>query len=740
MTVSFQNRGILGMATLCLVVAAADATDFEPRAEPLRLRAHAVAAPIEIDGRLDEADWQRATPAGSFLQIDPSSLAPATQATEVRVLFDDQHLYIGVVCSDDAGQAGIRVQDLRRDFDYFSNDVFGISFDPYLDGRTAQSFQVNPAGAQRDMRVTDGSEIDVDWDAPWDVRTRVSASGWTAEIAIPWSVLRYPAGSTEWGINFVRRVRRIEELSGWSPWPRGFTPYRMTYAGRLEGLLPPPPRRQLRLRPYVLGRSLAIDTPAGDRDEEKIEIGGELRFLPTPSTVIELTANTDFAETDIDRQVVNLSRFSVFFPEKRQFFLENAQLFDSGFDAIKPFFSRRIGLDDFGRQVPIDGGLRVVHQDAKHSAGGLLLRTAETRNNAASTFLLGRYQHNLGARNRLGAMVVARRDESVLPVGTQFEDRDNVVATVDGFFRPNERFTVKGLLSGSSTTGEGGDGLAGSFWAYAEGSLGYAGWVQQFVSPDYEASAGFVSLKDYVLTSPKVVLDLEAPGFLPASVRRVKPNITANFYHSYDGFDLLEGDVRVEPLWLVFQDGSEIYAWWQPSWQRLSEGFSPVPGLLVAAGDYDYNRFGVAMATDKSRKWSIELKHVWGGYFDGRLATTNTTLRLAPSPRLALTIDFERNEIEEIGFEGKSREIWLYRPELRLALDPRKQLTIFYQRNEVAETESYYARLSWELRPLSFVHLVVGDFAPTRPGEGYLQRLDESQRQVILKLGWSFGS
>lgn len=674
--------------------------------------------------------------AASFRQIDPVALAPATEDTEVRVAFDADHLYFGVRCRDSAGPAGSRVQDLRRDFDYYANDLFGLSLDPFLDGRSAQSFQVNPAGSQRDMRVSDGNAIDADWDAPWSARTRVDAEGWTAEIAIPWPILRYPAESAEWGINFVRRVRRIEELSGWSPWPRGFTPYRMTYAGRLAGLRPPPPRRQLRLRPYVLGRAAEEARPAGRRRGEELELGGELRWLPNPSTVVEATVNTDFAETDSDRQVVNLSRFSAFFPEKRQFFLENAGLFDSGFEAIKPFFSRRLGLDAEGRQVSIDGGLRVVHQDARQAAGGLLLRTAGEGAAPASTFLLGRYQRNLGERHRFGGLVVGRRDEA----GAGHGEHENLVAMVDGLYRPSELFTLQGFLSGSNTTGDGGDGLAGALWAYSEGPKGYFGWVQRFVSPDYQASAGFVDFKNYVLTSPSATFEFQSPAYLPKAVRRFKPNVSANIFHTYDGLEPIEANARIEPLWIIFQDGSEVYTWWQPNWQRLADSFSPVPGIDIAPGDYEFDRFGAAFATDKSRKWSLEMRYLWGGYFDGRLATTEFTLRLAPSPRVSLLVDFVINDLRDLGPGRESREVWLWRPELRLALDPRKQLTLFYQRNEATETEAYYLRLSWELRPLSFLHVVLGDFAPTDPGGGFLSRSAESQRQAIVKLGWSFGS
>jgi len=199
-----------------LAVTAAGAQEiFAPAAEPPRLAARRAAAPITLDAELTEPDWAQAAVASGFVQADPRQGAPATRDTEVRVLFDDEALYLGVVCHDDAGWRGVRVVDLRRDFNYFDNDLFGIVFDPFLDGRNAQVFAINPYGVQLDLLTSDGGAVkDTDWNAVWAVRTRVTEDGWRAEITIPWKSLRYPAGAAQWGINFVRRVRRIDELTG----------------------------------------------------------------------------------------------------------------------------------------------------------------------------------------------------------------------------------------------------------------------------------------------------------------------------------------------------------------------------------------------------------------------------------------------------------------------------------------------------------------------------------------------
>jgi hypothetical protein len=414
---------------------------------------------VHLDGLLDEAAWQLASPASGFVQIDPDHGQPAPRDTEVRVVFDDRALYLGVFCHDDQGIEGMRVPDLRRDFDYIENDVFGIVLDPFSDERTSQNFQVNPWGALRDLR-TFGDQLDESWDVGWMARAKVGSQGWTAEIEIPWSTLRYPADATSWRINFLRRVRRVNELSGWQPWPRGMLPYRTSFGGTLIGLEPPPPRRELRVQPYVLARAGESRGSAGTGSSDDVEVGADLKWLPNPSTVIDVTVNTDFAQVDADRQVINLSRFSVFFPEKRPFFLENAGLFDSGVSAIKPFFSRRIGIDAEGLPVPIDVGARLIHQDERQTWAGLVARTGETESATAATFAVGRWNRNIGKSHRVGAMLIGRGDEGRRrPDGSREEGRDNGVLMLDGSFRPHELFTVNGFVSASSTTGEGGDDL-----------------------------------------------------------------------------------------------------------------------------------------------------------------------------------------------------------------------------------------------------------------------------------------
>lgn len=244
-----------GLSCLGLHAQTPDPTVFQPVQPPKQIQAVRATGRLTINGRLDESDWQGAPSATGFFQAQPEQGKQPANDTRIRVLFDNKNVYIGAFCPDSLGRKALRLPDLRRDFDYFANDLVGVSFDPFRDQRNAQAFQTNPFGAQRDLLCADDALFDRDWDGYWKVRTTRTDSGWVAEMQLPWVTLRYPrpdSTAQNWGINFVRISRRINEQTFWSPVPRAYTVYRMTYAGLLTGLEPPPPSTNIRLQPYVL--------------------------------------------------------------------------------------------------------------------------------------------------------------------------------------------------------------------------------------------------------------------------------------------------------------------------------------------------------------------------------------------------------------------------------------------------------------------------------------------------------
>jgi hypothetical protein len=713
---------LLLILSLLPSAAAADAQEvFAPRLDPLRLPATPAQQAIRLDGVLDETAWMTATVATGFVQAEPEQGEPAVEQTEVRVLFDDRHLYIGAICFDSHGVGDLRVRDLRRDFDETTDDFFGMAIDGVGDGRSALVFRVNPAGALRDQQTIDGAPVDVDFDVVWSARTSRRPDGWTVEIAIPWQTLRYRAGLTTWGINFQRVNRRTNENSGWSPWPRVATPFRMDYAGMLTGIEPPARARNIRLLPYILG-----ERRVGDTDVTTADGGGDVKWAVSPSAVVDVTVKPDFGQADVDRQVVNLTRFSVFFPERRQFFLENRSLFFSGNGSrFEPFFSRRIGLDEVGNPIPIRAGARFSVRGRSGAFGAVAVSQGEDSGPEQSEFGVLRYVANFGAQNRLGALVTARHDRG---------GRTNLVGGIDGYWRLSTTAFVRGTITGSTTSGER-SGLGAFVWAANEASWGYLGYVSEVITSGYEAGSGFVLRTDYARISPAVILDWR-PSWRPSWIRRFRPAVILEQFVSPATGAVQEGYVPIRPLTAEFHNGGSIQYEVQPNWQEPTQVFRPLPGVDIFPGTYRYTRHLATVQTDPSALVAVRFEGGAGGYFDGSLYSLRSVVQTTPDPRLAVSVDYTVNRLEHVGAGNISVSTHLVGIETRAAANPRLQFVAFVQWNTAVRQLSGNARFTWEYRPLAFFNVIYNHRTPT-PGLSSVVPPPGS-RQLLAKWTWLF--
>lgn len=731
---------LLAVAATDVRLAAQDIFPPPNEAAKLRIHAHRTTKPLVIDGNLDEADWQAAKAVSNFIQSEPFQGQPARFDTDIRILFDNDNIYIGAFCRDSAGKNGIRVQNLRRDFETFQNESVGVAFDTFRDPRTpVPIFFTTPYGSQSDMQIFEDRIFDGDWDAIWRVRTSISDSGWTAEFAIPWSSLRYPDSSptasspqqeTVWGINFARINRRLNQITRWSPIPRAYTIGRMVYGGLVTGLQPPPSRINLRVQPYGTFR-LAERTAQGVADvrEAKPTFGGEAKWAPSANTVLDLTVNTDFAQADADRQVVNLSRFSVFFPERRQFFLENASLFAVGSSEghnIQPFFSRRIGLDDNGNRLGIDAGLRLVNQTASYSTGGLLMRQRSDESHPSSWFGVGRYTQNIGENTRIGALATFRQDEAF---GSSAA-KTNLAGAVDGFTRLSDPVSLRGMVSVSSDSGK--SGFAGYAELRVDENWIYAEWKQSVVSNNYNPGVGFVDRTDIIRTSPAFFLNWR-PSWMPQGFLFLGPGAFIDVVHRLSDGTLLEANVRAYPMYVNFRDGGGLGIFAQPNVQVLTESFEPLKGISIASGIYNYIQYGIDGNTDPSAPISLEGQFSVGGYFNGQISSLRVLLRAAPIPYIAASISYRRNELIGVGEGAVSRVTHLFAPELRLSLNPQLQFIAFWQYNTAAERSTWNARFSWEFEPLSYVFIVFND---NRTFDQPRLETPFTQREAIIKISY----
>ncbi len=687
--------------------------NFPPPEKPIEIRASRALERMAIDGNLNETDWQRAEPITNFFRVEPTQGGDIKNATEVRVLYDDKNLYFGVFASDSLGKKGVRMQDLRRDFNRTENDVFGIQIDAQNTKQYAVSFQTTPHGNQLDLQNFNGSNTDTDWNALWSVRTSRTDEGYFAEFAIPFKSIRYDkpvsGEEVEWGITFYRLARKDFEKTVFPAIPQSFSENRMVYAAKLTGLEVPPPAANIRVEPYALYQY--DDSKAGSvltAKESEPKIGGDVKWAITPNAVLDFTINTDFAQADVDRAVNNLERFNIFFPERRQFFLENSGIWTGGGNSqIRPFFSRTIGLENTfnAAPAPLDGGVRYTDRNEKRTLAALAVRQRDTDNSTGSTFGVGRYTKNYGKENNFGAMVTYRLDDSSQDL--DISSGSNTTISIDGLIRPKSEITMSYLLSTSIDSEIDQTGFSGRFQLSKRTNKYFLRYTNAFVSQDYTPDMGFVFQKNVMYHTPGAYAILR-PKWLPF-IRRWDPGSYFYYYHDFEDFgNFQQASLYLFPIYTWFRDNSFLEMAITPTWQNINFDFAPL-GLDIEQGNYKYTRYLIRYNSDQSKKLSASGRFEFGNFYNGTRNTLNAGLRYAPLPNVSFTADYERNNLNGIGILNENLDADLYTGSLRLALNPRVQLSTFYQYNSFDEQGRWNVRFSWEYMPLSFIYLVFND-------------------------------
>jgi hypothetical protein len=669
---------------------------------------------ISIDGKLNETIWQQAPVVKDFFRIEPRQGGKYVYETFVKMVYDKKNLYFGVFCKDSLGKKGIRVQDLRRDFAFGENDIFFLQLDPQNLKRFCVSFQTTPFGNQRDLQVFDDTFRDNDWDALWRVRTTITDSGYYAEFAIPFVSLRYEkqqADSISWGLTFSRLARREYEQTVFPAVPQAFSPYRMTYAAQLKGLKLPPPSINLRLQPYTLYQ-FDKTTNASNQTTSKssIKAGGEIKWAVNPHAVLDFTFNTDFAQADVDRAVNNLTRFNVFFPERRQFFLENSGVYaGADIDGVKPFFSRSIGLanNQFNADpVPIDAGIRYTDRNQKRTIAGLYVHQRGTEQQGAANFGVVRYLKNYGKQNNIGVMLTHRLDEADAEKG--FNQRSNTTLSIDGFMRPNDSWTVQYLASAARDNTNDSIGFAGSVSVSWNPQNWYWGWVSKYVDQKYIPGMGFVFANNTIHHNPGGYWIWRPKNKLGKLIRRWDPGVFVNWYQNANDFKTQEFSFYIFPVYIITASNGLLELSTTPTWQNFNFSF-PILGRTVAIGKYNYVRNLIRYRTDRSKKLSAETKYEFGGYYNGSLNSFAVDARYAPIPHIAFTANYEHNTFKNFGTANDDFQTDLYTGGLRLAYNPRIQLSTFYQYNSFDKRGRWNIRGSWEFAPLSFLYIVFNE-------------------------------
>ena len=707
--------------------------------EPGVLQAHQISpedgAAFRLDGLLTEAFWAAAPVIDRLTQQEPAEGQPASEATEVRVLFDQEYLYVGVRALDSEPDR-IVSRILQRDrimqadgFDqrpvFGGDDAIAILFDPFHDNRNALIFATNPNGAEFDALLADeGKEFNVDWRGVWEVAGTRTEEGWSAEFRIPLQTLRYPSASERpWGFNVYRIIRRKNEKVLWQGWSRdsgGF--HRVSLAGDLGGLEElPPTGRNLEMKPYVLGGARQTRQEDGSLPRTtETEIGLDMKTEVRPGLVLDLTINTDFAQVEVDDEQVNLTRFGLFFPEKRDFFLENSGIFQFGVAAssyepppFQMFFSRKIGIEeDEDEVVPIIAGGRLTGRLGGQTVGLMNVLTDEVEGLIGrESFTVARVKRDVGENNYLGLMMTDRRSA----------DAWNTVVGADGAFYLTPSFNIQSWFAGTFTEGEGGDDLAYSLMAdYTTDRWGFF-FRHISVGPDAEARSGFIQRTDLRRTD-----SYGRRSFRPSvrAVRKVDLMVGGNLFTGYAGG--LQ-DWAVGPLVLTeMESGASLTVIVQAGENRPDEEFDVADTLYVAPGTYDARNVMAMFSTDPSRSVSLEGNVQAAAFYGGTLRAFGGTLNLAPSAQLALALGMHRNKVD-IPSGGFTADILSARASV--SFSTRLSTNLLVQYNSLDELFSANFRLNFIHHPGSDLFLVLTE---ERGEGGDLWRL--SDRGMVVKL------
>lgn len=700
-----------------------------------------------IDGKLDEGVWTQGAAVSDFVQRELNEGVPASERTEVRFASDGKYLFIGARMYDREPSLIIPGEKIR-DVTLANSDYVAFIFDTYHDRQNGFVFGTTPAGVEYDGQVIREGEgggamvqgqnrmqagamggFNVNWDASWTVATTVDSLGWTAEFRIPFSTIRYQSANGEqtWGLNVARMIRRKNEELYWSFIPRQFNLYRLSLAGNLAKLTPPVRRIQT-MTPYVLASSQERWNKGLKTSTTPTEIGGEIKYGVTPALTLDLTVNTDFAQVEVDDQRVNLTRFPVFFPEKRPFFLENAGVFSAGTpQAVDLFFTRRIGISDNGTPQPILGGGRLSGRVGSTTVGLLQMVTdAPDQRTSGQSYSVARATREVGARSRLGVMAVQR-------MATDSGANYNRTFAVDGRLGVGQKWTSDLWASKTVTPGRDGDDLAFSGRvAYATNVFNANARVAQ-IGEDFNPEVGFMSRPGGYRAMDATAMYLwRKPEW--AWFRQWNPHVSyRGFYDIDDGFRQT-GYWHLDLTEIEFANSTKFGPEWNISQEGLQRPFEISPGVVIAPGQYQWGTLGFDYTTDPSENISatgrFDFGQFWTGTRNGGSGTL--TLRRGATFSGSLTVDHNDVRLPEGNFKRTLQAV-----RLNYFFTPRIFVQTLTQFNNQQRIWSANVRFGWLNTAGTGLFLVLND---GRDATGFFNWVQPQQRSVFLKFTRQFGT
>ena len=693
---------------------------------------------IVLDGRLDEPAWSRATPASNFMQQDPDNGKPATEPTEVRILFSKDSLYLGVICFDSEPDKWIGYQRRRDEF-LSADDRFMWNIDTYNNQQSGYYFEMNPSGLMGDALRGAGFQ-NRQWDGIWNAKVLRSRIGWTLEIEIPFRTLNFDPQASAWGINFQRTVRRKNEESLWMGWGRNQGLNRLSNAGLLTGLQDLHVGHGLDLKPYVVGTSESFPGRGDSRVKNDANAGVDLFYSPSPRVRTNLTVNTDFAQTEVDQRLTNLTRFPQFFPEKRDFFLDGSTFFDfqstaQGGNSLLPFFSRRIGLDANGNPQKINFGGKLAGQFGAQDVGALYVRTGRDEHTALNgqrqsvpgeDFAVLRAKHRMLRQSYVGMLYTGRNTRGVDASSLHTLGADFLLATSS--FMKTEQLSLGGFFVKTTNPNHTGKNNAYGLTIDYPNDPWSSSFFYREIQENYSAAVGFTPRKGFRRMAPALQHTSRPRG--NRWIRTVQFGAEANFILDTGDLGLLNRDLELTAINVNTHAGDSFQVRILPTYEKLESNFTISPGIILPVGsDYNYTRYRFEFSTAQRRVVAVGPSVELGDFYNGtrRRLTANLNVRVRPG-----VIIYTSGEWNSVHLAQGSFQTRLYRIVPELQFSP----WIAWVNNIQYDTQSsvlgWQSRFRWILRPGNDFYLVYTHNWLDDPLQNRIYTLDRRAASKIL--------
>ncbi len=696
------------------------------------------AQPPRLDGILNEEAWASAAVIDEFIQQEPFEGEPASERTVVRLMYDASTLYVGVEAYDSIPDAVIATEMRRDSRQLLDEDNFQLILDTFNDSRSGYMFVTSPLGAKLEQQVAEegeggyrgnSSNVNLDWDGVWDVSARPTDQGWVAEIAIPMVTMRFPEADQQvWGVNFMRNIRRKNEQVFWAPIPKGYGLTRVSLAGTMTGMANVDRGMDLRISPYVLagGRHDRAAT-AGLDGTGFNDVGLDLKYGVASGLNLDVTLNTDFAQVEVDEQQVNLTRFPLFFPEKRDFFLENAGMFGVRSQGTRRladlFFTRRIGLAG-GQPVPIIAGARLTGKVDRHTIAVMNIQTQEVGARAGENFFVARYSRDVFARSKLGGIIINKQ-----AVGDVHYNR---TFALDMSLAPHPFFSVTGFVAKTQSPLLSNDDMMGHLmlsWLSPSARV-YSEYTD--IQDNFNAEVGFVPRigirrsKVHAQWNPR-------PG--KWGIRSMDPMMNVE-YTTDQSNRLLSRRVH-HMIGFRFADGSSFTVIANKEFEQLDLPFKITSDVTIPAGTYRFWNPSLRYNSDPSRRLSARASYAPQGFFGGTRTDWSTALNVRATSRVAAQASFRRSNV---ALPGGGFVADLAAVRFDLALSPEMTLRSLSQYNSSTDAISTSVRFNWIYRPGSDIYIAYdelrdNDFLAVDPTLRHSGRMPWIQnRQLAIKM------